>query len=117
MTKKFDPTKPYCRRDGKPARIVHTFRTGNHMVILDNLDDWIIVNSDGEYEDSGYNDNDLINIPEKHEGWLNVYKPSLLESFSTSHIYSNKKQADCGAICGRIACIKVSFTEGEGLDK
>lgn len=112
--KQFDPNKPYCRRDGKPARIVHTFHNGNHFVVLDDTDGWVIVNAKGEYHDVTYNNYDLINIPEKFERWINVYSNGDLSLCLHNSMEIATKMASTTKV--RIACIKVSFTEGEGLE-
>lgn len=105
----FDPNKPYQRRDGKPARIAYTFQKGHHFVVLDDTDGWIIVYADGRYGKSeGYSEYDLVNIPEKIEGWMNVYK--------NNKVYANKSMADDVGY-DRIACIPVSFIKGEGLNE
>ena len=55
----------------------------------------------------------LINIPEKRTVWVNVF-----ERFVGAKLCSNKAEAEHDAtIYGtpRIACVKVEFTEGEGL--
>lgn len=119
--KPFDPTKPYCRRDGKPARVLYTLNMGDYPVIVlsqyDDGQEWIyqvmltgcVVVSPGNY--------DLVNIPEKIEGWINIYKYKchVPIEYTSGDIYTTREAADLGASFDRIACIKVSFTEGEGL--
>lgn len=48
--------------------------------------------------------------PKKHAFWVNVYPLSF-----GSDRYETKDQADRGAGRTRIACVRVEFTEGEGL--
>ena len=43
--------------------------------------------------------------PRKRKGWFNFYSTG----------YPSKEAADCHALGGRVACIEVEFTEGEGL--
>ena len=123
MNEKFDPTKPYSRRDGKPARIVHTFKTGNHFVVLDDTDGWVIVNERGEYHDPEYKDYDLINIPRKIEGHVVIYKDLSVSkiildaediNFYRDPVIGNFYRDPVIGITP-IAYIKVSFTEGDGL--
>lgn len=53
---------------------------------------------------------DLINIPERREGWISVYPHSV------GNLHETKEQADRMAVgAQRLACIHISFTEGEGL--
>lgn len=72
--KMFDPTKPYGRRDEKPAKIVHTMKDGNHLVVDDNEVSYR-VRSNGlyhPYDDLVESPADLINIPETLDRTLPV---------------------------------------------
>ena len=83
--------KPVCTRDGRKARIICFDRRDkfSHIVAL-------ITNLDGReiiwgYEDSGAcsNDNknnDLMMLPEKKEGWVNIY--------ALNTCYSSKEEAE-----------------------
>ena len=102
----FDPTKPYQRRDGKFAKIIYT-RTDGTLIVLDADEGVFFVNKDGNYYFGKEYDYDLVNVPKKIEGWLNLYPHSSLSD--------SKESADINAANGRVACIFVSFTEGEGL--
>lgn len=51
--------------------------------------------------------------PVVHEGWINVHK-----LYTEMHFYNDRENADADKNEGdseRIACIKIKFTEGEGL--
>lgn len=53
---------------------------------------------------------DLINIPEKITGWVNMYDDYVITMHKSKELadkYTHKSS--------RIACIKVEFEEGEGL--
>ena len=83
--------KPVCTRDGRKARIICFDRRDkfSHIVAL-------ITNPDGReiiwgYEDSGScsndnKDNDLMMLPEKKEGWVNIY--------ALNTCYSSKEEAE-----------------------
>jgi len=64
--------------------------------------------------DSGYSnetlksDADLFMDPVTHTRFLNLYDES-------AYTYMTREEADMKARDGRLACIKVTFTEGEGL--
>ncbi len=47
--------------------------------------------------------------PEKKARWLNVYENG------TSGFYTTRETADRYATVGRTACLKVEYTDGEGL--
>ena len=109
--------KPVCTRDGRKARIICFDRKDkfSHIVAL-------ITNPDGReiiwgYEDNGAcsndnKDNDLMMLPEKKEGWVNVYKGIDGVTFS-KHPYTSKDEAikKSGILFGRIDTIKVSWEE------
>lgn len=108
VAKTFDPNKPYQRRDGKACEIVHTFPNGRHVVVYENSHYEV---SKGGHYDNGNLDmaSDLINIPEKIEGWVNVYDNFIM------NYHISKENADKYASDDLIACIYVSFERGEGL--
>ena len=61
---------------------------------------------------------DLINVPERIEGWVHLYKDG-----SVSMIHSTKEKADQErrieinyGFVNHVACKFISFTAGEGLE-
>ena len=48
--------------------------------------------------------------PEKQEAWVNIYGP-----MTYGGIFGSKKEAISGADPGLIACIRIEYTEGQGL--
>lgn len=83
--------KPVCTRDGRKARIICFDSNGGRPIVA------LVTECDDEEEipykyhcDGSYNcqsipsDNDLMMLPEKKEGWVNVYK---------ERIYSTKEEA------------------------
>lgn len=66
---------------------------------------------DGRYLSNRKSEDDLVNVPQKHTVWLNVYA----RDSACIKEHDTRKDADEGATRGRIACIEVTFTEGEGL--
>lgn len=100
--------KPVCTRDGRKARIICFDAKGEKPIIA------LIAN--GNSEDVNYyyitgkvrfldkeDGNDLMMLPEKKEGWVNVYKDS---------VYDTKNEALIGRSGrGYIDTIKVSWEE------
>lgn len=113
-----DLTKPVQTRDGRTARIICTdAKTSSGFPIIALVADasgnefLVSHTSDGYYNSSkDKHNNNLINIPEKHEMWVNCY-PGL-----TARDYLTRKAADYAATPARIACVKVTWTDGEGLE-
>jgi hypothetical protein len=63
---------------------------------------------------------DLINIPQKTTKWLNIYRydRDIYDRYIyNSYIHPTQKEADNVCDDNRIACIKIEFEEGEGLEK
>ena len=89
-TKQFDPTKPYRRRDGLPAKIIYELPR-QWVVVSENMDkeEWVFfVNKpDGNClpgdNESGY---DLVNIPEKHEVTVYFRRNSIGEMLAINYI-------------------------------
>jgi hypothetical protein len=56
---------------------------------------------------------DLFDVPVKNTRWVNVYPSGVFYSINTS--FPTKEAADSYAAKHRVACIEVTFEEGEGL--
>jgi len=56
--------------------------------------------------------------PKQYSGWVNVYGVKHSDGVITGKcIYETKEAAGSGAFSkGRIACIKIDFQEGDGID-
>lgn len=112
-TKPFDPTKPYRTRDGREAKIVHTFKNGHLLVIVDNKE-WHHLH-DGRLLWCSTKDNilDLVNIPEKKriEFWVLVRKgkPLAIRDSDGVFEYVQKEPNDS------IIHFTREYEEGEGL--
>lgn len=89
--------KPVCTRDGRKARIIcFDKKAGRPIVVLveggDGNGEYVIFCDDGGY----YNckempdGSDLMMIPEKKEGWVNVYQGGKLDA---DYIYPTKEDA------------------------
>ena len=88
--------KPVCTREGRPARIICFDRKGYRKIVAlvhtDYYEDEIIA-----YTIEGHRDcksintiDDLMMAPERHEGWINVYKGGKLDA---DYIYPTKADA------------------------
>lgn len=88
---KLDLTKPVQLRDGRKARIICTDRVSDHYPVLA-----LIPDTDGkEYSESytvegklythgsGNSQMDLVNVPERHSIFLNIYKTGNVCQHST----------------------------------
>ena len=109
--------KPVCTRGGRKARIIYFDAKGDYPIVA------LIETGNGEkvvqYMIDGHCTNitsqcydDLMMLPEKKEGWVNVYKGIDGVTFS-KHPYTSKDEAikNAGIVFGRIDTIKVSWEE------
>ena len=76
-----NPSKKVMTREGKPAKILYTDARGEYPVIAlvehyqETFDIAFSFTKDGKWCTDGTNSNkDLFFAPEKHEGWINLYK-------------------------------------------
>lgn len=109
-----DPTKTYRTRSGLEARIYGTDGSppnGVHGAVKVNTG-WISITwgKNGNFlESKEISENDLIEVKPTRIMWVNCYTGN--ESFG----YRTREEADEYADSTRTACIKVTYTEGEGL--
>ena len=110
--------KPVCTRDGRKARIICFDAKGYRPIValieVDCEDDCtpedvFLFTDKGYYNCEGItSDNDLMMLPEKKEGWVNVYKGGLLDTKS----YPTKKEAfDRACPEGYVDTIKITWEE------
>ena len=105
--------KPVCTRDGRNARIICFDRESVASIVA-----LIMDNNDREEIRSYYEDGksartqeyhyDLMMLPEKKEGWVNVYKGGLLGT----RVYNTKKEAfDNASSSDYLDTVKIGWEE------
>ena len=109
--------KPVCTRDGKKARIICFDRKDIKPIValVTFINGTSVIEKAFYYFEDGYhlskNDNniyDLMMLPEKKEGWVNVYKGGLLDTKS----YPTKKEAfDKACTEGYVDTVKFEWEE------
>ena len=116
-----NPSRRVVTRKGYPVRILCTDRKGDYPIIalVENCDSIDVsvcsYNKNGIFYTSGLSDNnDLFFAPEKHEGWVNLYKD--LDEGRTRYIgniYNSKEGAENSIINnGRyLTTIKIEWEE------
>lgn len=90
-----NPSRKVVTRDGRSVKIHCANYLGNHPVIaeVENSLYSTSFNAEGRYVDIDESPRDLFFAPEKHEGWVNIYKN--LEGFIVpSRIYQTKEDAE-----------------------
>ena len=105
--------KPVCTRDGRKARIICFDKRGEQPIVS------LIEKNEEESIDTFFNNGhsvsktnevagDLMMLPEKKEGWINVYKGGLLDTKS----YNTKKEAfDKASPRDYVDTVKINWSE------
>ena len=119
--KKAKEGKPVCTRDGRKARIIAFdrrlfYKNVSYPILA------LVERSDGEDDVCGYNEkgkvliedgaeykDDLMMLPEKHEGWVNVYK--VVNGHESGKIFATEEEAKTKANDGRVATIKIEWED------
>lgn len=114
-----NPSRKVITRDGHNVRIVCTDRK-NHdnfpiVALVETDEDYENVRSykiDGKWSINGLeNSLDLFFAPEKHEGWINVYKWGD-DYRCTGDVFSSKEKALKSVTgCDNVATIKIEWEE------
>lgn len=96
-----NPSRKVVTRDGRNVRILCTDREGSVYPIValikdDNRELEILVTytKDGmpvEYNEAYYT---LFFAPEKHEGWINIYRSLVYNEAYSGKIYASKEEAE-----------------------
>ena len=114
-----NPSKKVVTREGKPAKILYTDARGEYPVIAlvehyqETFDIAFSFTKDGKWCTDGTNSNkDLFFAPEKHEGWINLYKMNSIIS-PGPRAYDTKEEAEsaAGDKSYYIATIKIEWEE------
>ena len=87
-------------RDGRNARIICTDKKGFDYPIvalienkLEGFEGVLYYTKDGEYTANKSSDKDLFFAPEKHEGWINIYRNEDEDYYKGMVIFSSKEDA------------------------
>ena len=97
-----NPSRKVVTRDGRKARILCTDRKGDYPIIAlvencDSIDESVCsYDKNGIFYTSGISDNnDLFFAPEKHEGYVNVYRSLDKDcAYYLGNIYNSKAEAE-----------------------
>ena len=99
-----NPSRKVITRDGRNARIICTDKKGFEYPIvalienkLEGLEGVLNYTKDGEYTANRLSNSDLFFAPEKHEGWINIFKGTFANAnayLGESRIYSSKEIAE-----------------------
>ena len=115
-----NPERKIVTRDGRAVkRILCTDVKGKYpiVVVIENRDGnterAISLTKDGKYLDSSSDNKDLFFAPEKHEGWLNIFKGNNFYHAENEIVYNSKKEAEIQGknYMSYIATVKIEWEE------
>ena len=109
--------KPVCTRDGRKARILcfdlQSIEKTPIVAAVQVTDKQEVIShyyEDGRQFVDGISELDLMMLPEKKEGWVNVYKDGLLDT----RVYNTKKEAfDKASPRDYVDTVRISWEESE----
>ena len=114
-----NPSKKVITRDGRNARIICTDAKNNYPIVA-----LIEMPNGRERQPCGYKKDgtyligeklscDLFFAPEKHEGWINLYKTETSSQYVTSNLYNSEEKAiEIGRTSENyVATIKIEWEE------
>lgn len=107
--------KPVCTRDGRKARIIcFDLKNGEYPIVAaignDSSETLLNYTINGEIVKGNYKSGkDLMMLPEKKEGWVNVY--NLDNIYSTGRVYFSKEEAEKRKDINCVATIKIEWEE------
>ena len=112
--------KPVCTRDGRKARIICFDAKGTYPIIalvpdpdIEGEEIPFCYTNDGFYNNPNYESNhDLMMLPEKKEGWVNIYNDG--GTYYSKYIYKTEKEATGQADTispNHVATVKIEWYE------
>ena len=111
-----NPSRKIVTREGKPARIICTDAKFEKYPLLalvtekDGQESFATFETSGKFR-GGYNSHlDLFFVPEKREGWTNVYEEGT-NRYLDGCICSTEEEAKRIRGCGYITTIKIEWEE------
>ena len=108
-----NPKRKVVTRDGRNVRIVCTDVKSELYPVLALVDNWSeeICNSytkEGRFLPGNETHRDLFFAPEKHEGWVNVYRD--FDGLMCGSVFATEEDAKCNAKTA-IATVKIEWEE------
>lgn len=111
-----NPSRKVVTKEGKTIkRILCTDARGDYPIIAlvdyGSYDNALSYTKDGTfYASTEPSVNDLFFAPEKHEGWINLYKDTA-GIYVPSQIYKTKESAEASSCITCIATVKIEWEE------
>ena len=108
-----NPIRNVITRGGSPVKIHCTNYTKNQFIIAEiegtNLSETFDKN--GKWLSLADSEKDLFFAPEKHEGWINIYKSGSEDYSLGRDIYISKERAEAVASSNCVSTVKIEWME------
>ena len=109
-----NPSKKVVTRSGKNTRIICTDAKNVYSVVAliteDKSERVETYLKDGRYNEGRQSCDDLFFAPEKHEGWINLYKEDD-NIYTSMDTFKTKEEAEALSCSSCIATVKVEWEE------
>lgn len=109
-----NPSRKVVTRSGKNARIICTDAKNVYLVVAliaeDKSERVETYLKDGIYSEGRQSYDDLFFAPEKHEGWINIYKDDDY-IYTSMDIFKTKEKAEALSYRSCIATVKIEWEE------
>ena len=106
-----NPSKKVVTREGRDVRIICTDKCGGHPIVAlvryDDAESLVCYDMNGRMWGST---EDLFFAPEKHEGWINLYKDDDIV-YASMDTFKTKKEAESASCSTCIATVKIEWEE------
>ena len=107
-----NPSKKVVTKESKKVRIICTDARGNYPIVAlieeGYYDNALSYTEDGKLYNGETNLYDLFFAPEKHEGWVNVYRD--FDDMMCGSVFATEEDAKCNAKTA-IATVKIEWEE------
>ena len=105
-----NPKRKVVTRNGRSARIICTDAKGNYPIVVlieeGGYDNALSYTKNGKLYVGETNDYDLFFAPEKHEGWVNVYRD--FDDVMCGSVFATEEDAKCKAKTA-IATVRIEW--------
>ena len=115
-----NPNRRIITRTGLPVRIICTNADSKQCVIglvrLKEENAALYYYKDGRHLEESDSNQDLFFAPEKHEGWINIYRsPTLGYVYSPGRVFNTEEEALChhttGGVMKSLGTCKIEWEE------
>ena len=110
-----NPSRKVVTRSGRNVRIICTDKKGYDYPIvalienkLEGYEGVLYYTKDGKIDNNDSSNADLFFAPEKHEGWVNIYR-GLNGDYATGYVFDSEEKAKESR--GSIATVKIEWEE------